>query len=119
MAVLFLEGVYMLFPLFSSSLQLVGRNISMKNMSFCRELTHVCVRAEAKCLFNESKRVSPARYLAGAPVPAGESHLPGYRRRVQPPANLFLPKATATILIEAPFRSGMGAPKSKKSGEVF
>ena len=38
-------------------------------------------------------------------VPAGESHLPGYRHRVQPPANLFLPKATATTSTEAAFES--------------
>ena len=52
-------------------------------------------------------------------APTGESHLPGYRKRTQPPANLFLPKVTATTPTEAAFESGMGAPKSKQSGEVF
>ena len=39
--------------------------------------------------------------------------------RDQPTANLFSSKATAAILSEATFESGMGAPKSQKSGEVF
>ena len=46
-------------------------------------------------------------------VPTRESHLPGYRQRVQLLINLLLVKATATILTEAAFGSGMGAPKFK------
>ena len=58
--------------------------------------------------------ILPAPFLS-----AGMLRLPGDRQRDQPPTNLFLPKATATILTEATFESGMGAPKSQKSGEVF
>ena len=52
-------------------------------------------------------------------VPAGESHLPGYRQRVQPLVNLLLAKATTTILSEATFRPGMGAPEFKREWRGF
>ena len=52
-------------------------------------------------------------------VPAGESHLPGYRQRVQPLVNLLLAKATTTIPTEAAFGSGMGAPKFKREWRGF
>jgi hypothetical protein len=58
--------------------------------------------------------ILPAPFLS-----AGELCLSGDRQRGQPPANFFLPKATMTILSEATFESGMGAPKSQKSGGVF
>ena len=65
---------------------------------------------------NESSRQA---ILPVPSVPAGESHLPGYIRRVQPLVNLLLVKATATILTEAVFGSGMGAPKFKREWRGF
>ena len=43
-------------------------------------------------------------------APAGESYLPSYRQRVQPPIHLLLARATTTTMIEAAFGPGMGAP---------
>ena len=52
-------------------------------------------------------------------VPAGESHLPGYRQRVQPLVNLLLARATTTIPTEATFGLGMGVPEFKREWRGF
>ena len=52
-------------------------------------------------------------------APAGESHLPGYRQRVQPLVNLLLATVTTTILSEAAFGPGMGAPEFKREWRGF
>ena len=65
---------------------------------------------------NESSRQA---VLPVPSAPAGESHLPGYRQRVQPLVNLLLARATTTIPTEAAFGSGMRAPEFKRNWRVF
>ena len=66
------------------------------------------VHAEVRCLLNIKKQVFPGRLSCWYPFfSAEELRLPGNRQKDQPPANFFLPKATATILTEATFELGM------------
>ena len=95
-------------------------NMLMKKTSLAG---HPCMRTFVQrrnaslAQINESSRQV---VLLVPSAPAGESHLPGYRQRVQPLVNLLLARATTTTSTEAAFGPGMGAPEFlKKSGEVF
>ena len=70
-------------------------------------------------LYIQVNKFSPAGYPAGALFVCRRAASSGEQTEGQPPANFFLPKATATILTEATFKSGMGAPKFQKRGKVF
>lgn len=93
--------------------------MSMKKTSLAENpciYTSMQRRNSSLMQINESSRQA---ILPVPSVPAGESHLSGYRQRVQPLVNLLLARATTTILTEAAFGLGMGAPEFKESGEVF
>ena len=95
-------------------------SMSMKKTSLAGNLcmyTFVQRRNASLMQINESSRQA---VLPVPSAPAGESHMSGYRQRVQPLVNLLLARATMTIPTEAAFRLGMGAPEFlKKSGEVL
>ena len=71
------------------------------------------------CLLSVNKRVFPGRLPCRHPDICRRTISTGQNIKGPAPANFLLPKATATILPEATFKSRMGAAKSQKSGEVF
>ena len=62
---------------------------------------------------------SLAGYPAGTLFVCQRAISAGLQTKGTAPRQLLFTKATATILTEATFESGMGAPKSQRSGEVF
>ena len=94
-------------------------NMSMKKTSLAGNpcmYTSMPRRNASLMEINESSR----QFVLPVPsVLAGESHLPGYRQRVQPLVNLLLARATTTIPTEAAFGLGMGAPDFKRECQGF
>ena len=89
-------------------------NISMKKVSFCRELTHVHVRAEAKRLLSVSKRVLLAGHLAGAPSSCRRITSAGLQTKGPAPRPPFFDKGHHDHSDRSSVRVGNGSPRVLK-----